>query len=378
MNILFITHETSRTGAPFVLLYLLRWLKSQPQTHHITLLSLRRGALHDDFKSVVNDIYELSDVDKRLPFTTRALNKAFKRSRISKKDELVDAIADTTFDIIYSNTILSMPYGNRVKTKQSDAKHIVHVHELNAIINMLSLNFGKEIKSVDHFIAASNLVKQNLLSNWNIPPSQVTRVYECSQTEVKEQEKTPNSVFHVGGSGTVHWRKGSDLFVQVANIIKTKYPDASVKYTWVGHHSDKERIIIEEDIRKMGLQDQVSFTGQVNDPQTYYNDFDVFLMTSREDPFPLVCIEVGMLGKPIICFEGATGSEEVISKGGGVLVPYLNVEAMADQVMQYYENRDLCTAHGSVNKEEFSKFTPELICPQYYEVIETTYGIGKQ
>lgn len=334
--------------------------------------------MHDDFKSVVNDIYELSDVDKRLPFTTRALNKAFKRSRISKKDELVDAIADTTFDIIYSNTILSMPYGNRVKTKQSDAKHIVHVHELNAIINMLSLNFGKEIKSVDHFIAASNLVKQNLLSNWNIPPSQVTRVYECSQTEVKEQEKTPNSVFHVGGSGTVHWRKGSDLFVQVANIIKTKYPDASVKYTWVGHHSDKERIIIEEDIRKMGLQDQVSFTGQVNDPQTYYNDFDVFLMTSREDPFPLVCIEVGMLGKPIICFEGATGSEEVISKGGGVLVPYLNVEAMADQVMQYYENRDLCTAHGSVNKEEFSKFTPELICPQYYEVIETTYGIGKQ
>ncbi len=377
-NILFITHETSRTGAPFVLLYFLRWLKSQEKGHRITLLSLRRGTLHEDFKSVVDDIYELSDVDERLPFTTRALNKAFNRSRVSKKDELIDTIAEATFDIIYSNTILSMPYGNRIKAKQNDAKHIVHVHELNAIINILSPNFGTEIKTIDHFIAASNLVLKNLVSNWNIPTSQITRVYECSQTEIKEHDKASDSMFHVGGSGTVHWRKGSDLFVQVANTIKTKHPNASIKYTWVGHHSDKERIIIEEDIRKMGLQDQITFTGQVDNPQAHYNKFDVFLMTSREDPFPLVCIEVGMLGKPIVCFEGATGSEEIIGKGGGVLVPYLNVEAMAEQVMQYYNDRALCTAHGATNKDEFSKFTPELICPQYYDVIETVNGDGKQ
>ncbi|MEM9679573.1 MAG: glycosyltransferase [Bacteroidota bacterium] len=376
-KILFITHETSRTGAPFVLLYFLQWLKSNKKDTETTLLSLRRGDLHDAFKLVVDEIHELSDVNEKLPFTTRALNKAFNRQPTSKKEGLIEHIASKPYDVIYSNTILAMPYGNTIKAKQSKAEHIVHVHELNAIIKMLSPNFGSEINSVDHFIAASDLVKNNLITNWTIPESKITRVYECSRTEVNSQHKNSADTFHVGGSGTVHWRKGSDLFIQVANYIKTNYLETPVKFTWVGHHSDKERIIIEEDVRKMELQDMVTFTGQQENPQAYFNDFDIFLMTSREDPFPLVCIEVGMLGKPIVCFKGATGSEEVISKGGGVSVPYLDVKAMTDQVMQYYNDRALCQEHGVINQREFSQFTPELICPQYYDVIETVLNSGK-
>lgn len=118
------------------------------------------------------------------------------------------------------------------------------------------------------------------------------------------------------------------------------------------------------------MADTVSFIGEVENPAVHYSDFDVFVMTSREDPFPLVCIEVGMMGKPIVSFKKAVGTNEVLEKAGGFIVPYLDIEAMADKVMQYYKNPDLKKEHGAMNKTAFNQFTPELICPSLFSVIQ--------
>lgn len=93
-------------------------------------------------------------------------------------------------------------------------------------------------------------------------------------------------------------------------------------------------------------------------------------MTSKEDPFPLVCIEVGMMGKPIICFDKATGTQEVIENGGGQIVPYLNVDKMAEAIVKYYYDRDLLKHDGEEAKKLFSEFTPEIRCPQIYSIIQ--------
>lgn len=60
-------------------------------------------------------------------------------------------------------------------------------------------------------------------------------------------------------------------------------------------------------------------------------------MTSREDPFPLVSIEVGLLGKPIISFEKAVGTNEILQDAGGFIVPYLSIEDMAQKALLYYQ-----------------------------------------
>ena len=43
--------------------------------------------------------------------------------------------------------------------------------------------------------------------------------------------------------------------------------------------------IVEEDLRKLGLQEKVYFIGEVDQPKAIYSTFDVFVLTSREDPF---------------------------------------------------------------------------------------------
>ena len=49
MRILFISHETTRTGAPLVLLYFLRWLHLHKPDVEVSVLSLKEGDLNQDF-----------------------------------------------------------------------------------------------------------------------------------------------------------------------------------------------------------------------------------------------------------------------------------------------------------------------------------------
>lgn len=93
-------------------------------------------------------------------------------------------------------------------------------------------------------------------------------------------------------------------------------------------------------------------------------------MTSKEDSFPLVYIEVGMLGKTIICFDKATGNQEVLENGGGTVVPYLSIERMAEAVVQYYNDEKLLKKDSIIAKEVFKGFTPKQKCPEIFSILK--------
>jgi glycosyltransferase involved in cell wall biosynthesis len=74
---------------------------------------------------------------------------------------------------------------------------------------------------------------------------------------------------------------------------------------------------------------QVVLAGPQTNPQNYYQLFDVFALTSREDPFPLVALEAAVLGKPVICFRQAGGIPEWVEGNGGFCIDYADTAQMA-------------------------------------------------
>lgn len=365
-KILFITHETSRTGAPIVLLYFLKWLKTHHCEIETTVLSLKKGVLHEDFKKEADTYYELSDfknIKEKFKLICRATNR---------EQKLMDNLVRQNFNLVYSNTVVAIPYGDKIKAFSKDAKHIVHVHELNSAITQSLPNFESYISNIDYIIAASNIVKHNLIEQRKIDSIKIDCIYECSIiTTDSNNNKLNENKFVVGGAGSVEWRKGSDLFIQVARYIKTHHPDCDICFKWVGFISNNDLVWINEDLRKCGLSNAVTFVGEQEEPYKLFSEFDVFLMTSREDPFPLVCIELGQLGKPIICFDQATGTAEILENGGGYIVPYLDVEEMAKKIIHYYNNPESLIKDGKKAQQLFLDFTPEQMCPIIFEKIET-------
>lgn len=373
LTLLFITHETSRTGAPLMLLYFMEWIRAQYPTTHMTTLSLKKGSLTESFEQVSDVFCELESLQplkepRGLP--ARIVSKMTKPDSQNRLFKFLTAHGVKDVACIYSNTVVTLPLASRLKEYFGNTNWVAHIHELQAIMQQIRPDFRDYISQIDHCIAASELVKKNLIQQWNVPQDLVTRIYECSKVNAIPIDKMAKEKFIVGGSGTAHWRKGSDLFIQVAMLVKRIFPNKKIEFVWVGGISKNERIILEEDIRKCGLQDTVRFVGETAHPESYFKEFDIFLMTSREDPFPLVCIEVGMLGKPIVTFENAVGTSEIIKDKGGMIVPYLDINAMTKAVTQYIEDPLLKKEHGAFNKKAFAQFTPEIICPEIYTIIK--------
>lgn len=373
MKILFVTHDASRSGAPLVLLYLMRWITQHKKDVQLDILYVNGGALESDFNNLCINTFSYPNYLKRMRANKylRVFKRVLNKLTISSKSEdssFFKSIAKNNYDIIYANSVVSLPFAHQIKLISPSTKLLIHVHELQTIILTLLPDFKKYIPNVDKFITVSEQVKQNLITNWKISTSLIDVVYECAIVNLRSLKKT-NSDFIIGASGLSYWRKGNDVFLQVARYVTKHHPELNIKFNWVGNeYLDKP--IIDADIKKLSLSNRVEFIGETDQPEKAYNEFDVFLMTSREDPFPLVCIEVAKLSKPIICFENASGSAEVIKKGGGFVVPYLDIEAMGNKIIHYYHNQDQMIKDGEKAKELFEDFTPEKICPQLYLAIE--------
>lgn len=374
-KILFITHNTSPTGAPYVLLLLLEWLKSNGKQFQSDIVFLGGGDLKNDFIAAADNSFDLTELYKKSfnQKITSLLSKTIAKKDI-RKEAFLKKVAEQHYDVIYANSIASVPFAVELKKRATNSpKIIAHIHELNTIIREYLPNFDQYVPYIEQFISVSNLVKQNLETNWNVKSNQSTLVYEFSDKVIAkedfEENKTSKKVFEVGASGLVHWRKGDDLFIQVANYIKTYHPEIKIKFTWVGQLSANQKVIIDADLEKANLNKTVFFVGEQKQPEDYFKNFDVFLMTSREDPFPLVCIEVGRMGIPIICFENATGTAEIISDKGGFTVPYLDCVAMAEKLVYYYKNETTRIEHGTYNKSKFGVFTSNEMAPKIQECI---------
>jgi glycosyltransferase involved in cell wall biosynthesis len=376
-KILIITHEASRTGAPLVMLHFLKWLKVNKPEIMVDVLALKGGALESDFKVNCNEYYNYQYFIKpnKISLFNRVLLKFKLVEKVDNEVKFIKKICQKKYNLIYANTIVALPIATRLVSESKSSKLIAHVHELNAIIRAGLPSFKSLSKSINQFIAPSQLVKKNLIDNWSISANIIDVVYECANIEVSntsDLNRKKEAVFTVGASGTVHWRKGHDVFLQLARYINSNYPDYNINFEWVGRIPENEKIILEEDLNKLDLKERIVFTREVENPSKYFSNFDVFVMTSREDPFPLVCIEVGMLGKPIISFDKAVGTNEILKEAGGYIVPYLNIELMSEKIIDYYNNPELIVNHGNKNKKAFSQFTPEIICPELYSVIEKT------
>lgn len=374
MKILFFSHTASNTGAPKVLLNLIKWISRNKKNVKSSILFLQSGPMIKDFSAISARVDSIEDLHNQ--YVNSKLNILLGRKPLSfeqKKNKLLSSLRDEQFDLIYVNSFSSLEEAVNFKIKYAPGtKLILHLHELAVITLGAGSNIVELLGYVDSYIAASSIVKETFCDLFKINRDSVMVFYEFIDKEDVDrfQKSSAANRIMIGSCGWVHWRKGPELFIQVARVFYKKYNHYNVYFNWVGYISNEDANIINHDLLKLNLTKKISFIGERENGIDIIKNYDVLLLTSREDPFPLVCIEAGILGIPTICFEKATGITEVINDGGGVVVPYLDIEAMADAINDYIINKELYEKDSSKAKEIFSAFTTDNICPRVYQYLE--------
>ena len=373
-KLLFITHDTSLSGAPKSVLLYLEWLKKN-KNHKIDVVSLRTvEGLLERFKAVSNHFYDASKFSKSPTYSIidRIKHHLLGVNFISEYDVFLNNLNSNQYDLVVANTIIAIPLALEIKNTSKHTKLAVYIHELETVIREFNPKIENELKEFDCIIAASNLVKTNLVENFNLAPEKISVVYETTEvsSQVQSSEiKSEKASFNVVMVGGAYWRKGDDLFLLIASIVLKKLKLTSVHFYWIGAMSEERSRVNFADIKKLGITENVHFVGEVNEPSLLLIDMDLFMLTSREDPFPLSALEAGMMGLPILCFDQGTGIKEIINERNGRVVPYLDIQKMAEEVCYYFSEIQSARFNKTDISKSYNEFTSNINAPKLDELI---------
>ena len=332
MRILFISHQANRSGAPFALLQELKHICRYCDDIQPVVLLLATGELESEFRSLCPTIYWNS-------FWLRFIRKL-----------RIDCLLKKLFpiDCIYANSIVSFDVALLIK-QRLNCPLIIHTHESDSYLKRF-IKSAESLKIVDGFVTVSEFSKRCLVRQFDVLDSKVYIQRPFSPWVVKAIEdatyKSPigktNNEFVIGNICNGTWQKAPELIAIVVNLFFKKYPDANCIFKIAGIGKENEAYYhILYDLERMCLLDKVNLMGRVENPLDCYPYFNVFLLLSREDSFPLVAEEAALSRLPIVGFDNATGATEWIKDGCGLLVPYLDLDALVDTLYTLYANEEL-------------------------------------
>jgi glycosyltransferase involved in cell wall biosynthesis len=359
-TVLFISHDASRTGAPILFLHFLQWFRQNHQASFRILVG-NSGALMPNFES----LGPVALFEPKPTMVYRILRRLERNSsyRSAHLASLRRRLQESDIRLIYSNTIVNGKILDFLSFLKCPV--ICHVHELEEVIRQFGTeNIDLVKKHALVYIAVSGAVKKNLVENHDIPEAKVQVVHEFIPTAkchvvkgdyffsaIRQELGIPAPAKLVCGCGSIEPRKGTDLFLQVASRVVQRYKDAPVHFMWVGglpELVDQMR----KQVKASSLADFVHFIGPKSDVGPYYDASDVFLLSSREDPFPLVMIEAALRGKPIVCFSGSGGAPEFVEGDAGFVVAGFDVDEMARRVADLLSAEELRLHMGATARRK--------------------------
>ena len=363
LKTLFVSHDASQTGAPLFLLGLHRWLKDRLDFESVFLLKLG-GKLSGEFQNETKTY--LWDWLRPVPgqyfrFLINRVRKLLLGLRLRRY----------RFDLVYLNSAFCADILPMLQKLKIGRIWILHVHETaKTIEDFLPDAFMRAVPLIGHFIVVSPEIKEQLSNRWGIPEEKATTIYPCSfpregyrsGRDIREQFGIGRDTFLVGGAGWICARKGTDFFIEAAAQFFLAHAEANVIFLWLGESANTEQIDeCRNKIIEFNLQNKVLFVGAHENSGDYFDAFDVLLLPSREDPFPLVALECAAAGKPIICFDRNNGCTEYVDNTCGGVVEYGNTEKMAAAVGRFYSSAQECAAAGATIRQRAEKYTPDCV-----------------
>ena len=385
VRLLFVGHTAEPTGAPIALLGLVRQLVADGVVEPVFLLR-RGGPLVECYRELGAVTILDTRYEQRLRRASRAVKAgpAFEAAlRHGLGAWFRSRCRAWGIDAIYLNTIT---HGDIVGPLSTVGVPIIcHVHEMGRFVarGVSPAQFRGLIEAVSHWVAVSAPVEEMLVAHGvdrrriTVASASVEMPQPLSDDERAELRKrafgATGTARVVAVCGIPSWTKGPDLFLQVALRLRHHRPDEPDPFVavWIGAEpQNPETLTMEEDAGKMDVAGHVKILGYRQDAARLLGAADVVVSTSREESKPLVILEAAAAGIPVVCFDGSGGATDVVRAGGGLMVPYLDVDAMSVAVSELFDDADRAAALGRAGRDYVANHaTYDVTVPEIARVI---------
>lgn len=162
--------------------------------------------------------------------------------------------------------------------------------------------------------------------------------------------------------------KGYDYLISAWEKVHSRHPDWVLNAYGSGELHDQ----VVGWIAEHHLEDSFILHEPTNHITEKYLESSICVLSSRYEGFSLVILEGMACGVPFVSFDCPHGPRNIIRNGeDGLLVDYLNVQALADGICRLIEDESLRKRLGAQAKVNVQRFKEENVMSQWEELFSS-------
>ena len=242
---------------------------------------------------------------------------------------------------------------------------------------------------VSHFLAVCGAVARNLSEREKIAAKQITTIYngfdfadlanvdQSRVTAFRKRFNIGSSAFVIGNVSHFRPEKGYHIFFEAIRKVRSSIPDLRVIAVGAGEPLFSE---FKHEIEKEGLEDFVFLTGYAPNVLNYLSVMDICCLTPvSNEGFSNALLEQMAMGIPVIATDVGGNREAIVHGESGLIIPSNDVNALADAIMNLYNNKKMRKSLGDNAKRHIeSKFVIDKMIEQmeqfYQEMYQKNYN----
>jgi glycosyltransferase involved in cell wall biosynthesis/GT2 family glycosyltransferase len=375
-RLVFVAHDGSRTGAPLVLLRIVERL-AQIEGVACTVLMRNCGELEAEFRRHA-DVLNVAVLRSSFPDAPDPL------------PEVARLLAADGAKLALCNTVVASDHAEALD--RAGIPVLSYVHELPASLEVF---YGR--RPMEQVAAHSKLIltvsdfaRTRLTERFGLDPARVRAVHfgiepgrfagenrERARERIRRELGLPEDAFLVLGCGSVDPRKGTDLFIGMARALVRRHGLGDAHFVWLGEGKAEFTDWCRFDIAASGLEGRVHLLGRREDPRPYYLAADLFVLPSREDPFPLVVLEAMAAGLPVVAFDTGGGAAEAIGTDAGMLARNFETDSLRAAVLTLYRDAVKRADMGSAARRRVARaFTFDRFMGDFARLLHAEFAVA--
>jgi glycosyltransferase involved in cell wall biosynthesis len=240
----------------------------------------------------------------------------------------------------------------------------------------ISHNYAyKRLSLCDYVIVLTDHLRTAML-NYGIPADKLFNIPNMIDVSVPYKEKSfsPKNEIIIGSFGRFVEKKGFQDLILAINMLKSS--GCKVKLL-LGGGGDYEPTLVDL-VKKLDLEDVVEFYGWVDDKQKFFDSIDIFVLSSKHEPFGIIVLEAMLYSSPIISTRSEGPSEIIRDEQDGLLASNEDINDLVAKISLMINNPELAKAYTmSAYLRLQQEYDSSIVSKKISDILNKIYNSNK-
>jgi len=215
-----------------------------------------------------------------------------------------------------------------------------------------------------------------ILSKMQVVYNGIGPVEKSTEVNFKIQYQIPKEAIVIGMAGRVHYWKGQQYFLQIAeqllNPSTENNPTAPLYFIITGDAFPGYEYLVDEIqnfIKKNQLGDRIFYTGFEHEMDKFYSSIDLLILPSQlPDPLPTVVLEAMQYGIPVVATAQGGALEMIAENETGIFIPLNNLTTAVYKIQELL-NTEKYLIMGVAAQQREKHFFSNLVYEQKISIL---------